>query len=671
MEEMRNEDLAERMKLNDLVLELSLTAAFPLNLTGIDEFRGAAAAKALAYRTEEMGPKQLRELEYTIGPLLSLLSTNIHSPLAPPASIGIRTLLASHACITHFMELDGLFVIGKLFDQLITGKGMDLYTPSPNRTIVENFAIVYREVSRWHPEHIVRVGGIRHCVALLNYGDMSIKAISVSVLATLSDDLTIAKKMFTNGAIKPLLKLCVLESSNSACLLAGLGCVLQFARIPEIGVRLVGQGAIPILEDLLHVSDTKAKTSVREKALMSLAWLTRIDSIKSKIITPRVLEGMKRELLYGRSLCQVTVLQMMLNVRGAYTGEAEFNFSVRDKILYLLATSSWVGQNLIVKLCILIYGDHENKIYFVQRGVLECLFAIICSKCLDLQEIPMVALLAYCSHPDVPHLFIAKGGLDVLVRVLYAVDDVIRDMAVVLLKGLLLYDHERVRQVIPADRAHFFAPDINADPVVYGSEYGKMIQEYLQHMLDNRRKQHYLLEQFVPGEIERLGITAEELESYQTTFMLLDVDALGQLGLDELKVILVMMGEKLDADEMQELLNEFDDNQSGNLNFSEFSRMMKGWKTRFGQGAAKVYNETLNRGAIGKGRKAFAAWWNRDNIAKAEIEKFKADKQKEKEKRQQQMEKYMGNEKIRKQRELEMALKQQELAESGVGDYDD
>jgi hypothetical protein len=143
---------------------------------------------------------------------------------------------------------------------------------------------------------------------MIQYGDMTIKAIAVSILSTLSDDLDIVKKMFTSGAIKPLLRLCDISTSTPACLLAGLGCVLQFARIPEIGIRLMGQGALPILEAALHYEGSLARDSIREKALLGVAWLTKIDSIKSKLTTTAVLQAMRRELLTGRSLCQVTGL---------------------------------------------------------------------------------------------------------------------------------------------------------------------------------------------------------------------------------------------------------------------------------------------------------------------------------------------------------------------------
>jgi hypothetical protein len=35
-------------------------------------------------------------------------------------------------------------------------------------------------------------------------------------------------------------------------MLAGLGCVTQLCRIPEIGIRVVTQGAVPLLEKAIH-----------------------------------------------------------------------------------------------------------------------------------------------------------------------------------------------------------------------------------------------------------------------------------------------------------------------------------------------------------------------------------------------------------------------------------
>ena len=53
---------------------------------------------------------------------------------------------------------------------------------------------------------------------------------SAATLAILSKDLEICKQMFTNGAIKPLLRVSDPNVANEACLLAGLGCIVQLCK---------------------------------------------------------------------------------------------------------------------------------------------------------------------------------------------------------------------------------------------------------------------------------------------------------------------------------------------------------------------------------------------------------------------------------------------------------
>lgn len=105
---------------------------------------------------------------------------------------------------------------------------------------------------------------------------MSCAWCSASTLAALSKDLEICKQMFAYGAIKPLLNVSDADVTNEACMLAGLGCLVQMCkyvitkssvdsrllslciflyatlRIPQIGVRVVRQGALPVLEKGLH-----------------------------------------------------------------------------------------------------------------------------------------------------------------------------------------------------------------------------------------------------------------------------------------------------------------------------------------------------------------------------------------------------------------------------------
>ncbi|KAJ1413919.1 hypothetical protein B484DRAFT_308587, partial [Ochromonadaceae sp. CCMP2298] len=54
----------------------------------------------------------------------------------------------------------------------------------------------------------------------------------------------------------------------------------------------------------------------------------------------------------------------------------------------------------------------------------------------------------------------------------------------------------------------------------------------------------------------------------------LDATCSGTLGTDELKLLMVVMGEKFDKEEIVELLEEYDMDKSGDLDFMEFVIMM-------------------------------------------------------------------------------------------------
>ena len=83
------------------------------------------------------------------------------------------------------------------------------------------------------------------------------------------------------------------------------------------------------------------------------------------------------------------------------------------------------------------------------------------------------------------------------------------------------------------------------------------------------------------------------------------------MDIDELKLLMVLMGEKMDQYELQELLNKYDTDHSGSLDFREFVVMMKGWKTRFGTGLNRADQVTVKRGHIGKAAREFFRWWNK------------------------------------------------------------
>lgn len=54
--------------------------------------------------------------------------------------------------------------------------------------------------------------------------------LSATTLASLSTDLEICKQLFSYGAIKPILQASDASVTNDACMLAGLGCVIQLCR---------------------------------------------------------------------------------------------------------------------------------------------------------------------------------------------------------------------------------------------------------------------------------------------------------------------------------------------------------------------------------------------------------------------------------------------------------
>lgn len=209
--------------LNKIILDLSLASCLPTGSGGGNFILAAAAANALACRTDEMDPRELRELEYTVIPLLDLLKRDIDDPVACKAAYGIRSLMRSRVCMTRFLNENGLGIIGKIFDTLLGGNMIDMHVRSPHRSIVEYLSICYRELARFYPWLIVKVGALRHCVALLRFGDVELQTIASATLASLSVDLEICKQMFSNGAIRPLLNVSDGDFSNEACMLAGLG----------------------------------------------------------------------------------------------------------------------------------------------------------------------------------------------------------------------------------------------------------------------------------------------------------------------------------------------------------------------------------------------------------------------------------------------------------------
>jgi hypothetical protein len=637
--------------LNNLILDLSLASTLPVGVQGRDFIRATASANALMCRTKEMQPRELRELEYSIGPLLTMLATDIEDPVAAKCASGIRYLMPSRICMSQLLAQDGLAVIARVLDELLaSSRQLDLKSASVGREIVEHLSVCYREIGRFYPWDIVKVGALRHSILLLRFGDEILQTSAAGTLAVLSTDLNICKQMFVNGAIKPLLNVSEGEG-NAACVLAGLGCIVQMCNIPEIGVRVVSQGAMPVLEKALHRSSGFSIAAIREKALYALAWLSRVPEVQDKIGTLIILRGMKRELISGTMPSRYTVVQLLLNIHGKYSLEPKFIPKILDALILLLHVGPWHARNLCIKAVCVLYLDNDLKMYMAQNNVVEYTCALVNSKPADLQEAPLVMFLSFCTNRDIPLMMIQKGVINEVAAILCnAVDDIIRELAVIVLKAFMLYGVETVESVVPEDKLHLLRRDIDI-PTLYGSEYGGLIEEFLQNIVENRRDMHYLLESMSHEEISGLGITDKLLASYQNTFMELDMNCIGTLGIDELKMLVVLMGEELDKDELKDLLDEYGTHKKGSLNFSEFIKMMANWNTRFGTGAEKVVNTVVKRGAIGRARRKFNQWYHQKDIDKKQVDEMKLRRKQEKEKLETLALKYQNHEALKAERE--------------------
>lgn len=269
--------------LDDLLLELSLAAAMPIGTAGRDYIKATSAANSFANHTKTMNPGQLREMKHGVGPLLTLLVADVDDPVAGKAALGLRSLMSSRACILQFIELDGLMVISKIFQQLMNGKKIDLETPSTHRTIVEHCSACYREIARYYPWKVVRVGALRQCVTIIKYGDIVLKTLASGILAIVSQELEICKLMFTNGCVKPIILVADSDQTNEACMLAALGSIVQLCRIPEIASRVYKQGVIPLLEKALHKETGMSASSVSYCAPYYRSLIMLIDTRKSTI----------------------------------------------------------------------------------------------------------------------------------------------------------------------------------------------------------------------------------------------------------------------------------------------------------------------------------------------------------------------------------------------------
>eukprot|EP01041_Mallomonas_annulata_P005165 gene5165-10327_t len=369
--------------LDNLVLDLSLASAFPIGAEGRNYVRATGCANALSCNANIMETRQLKHLDQSVGPLLILLIADIDEPVSAKAALALRSLMPSRVCISRLLELDGVETIAKLLQQLLQSGGskrLDMKEQSNRRSLVEHCTACYREIGRFYPWKIVHAGVLPFLVIILRQGDIPLQTIAAGILAVLSLEEEICKLMFTTGCIKPLLDVADGDVTNEACMLAAVGSIVQLCRIPEIGSRVFKQGALAVLEKSILREGGLCVELIREKGLYALSWLSRIQDVKPKMITDKVIFGMRRELQTGTIPSQFTVLQMLLNLHFMYKDEAQFLQAIKPEILRILRSAPWPSRNLCCKCVCVLYRSEEDKIFLAENGALDYILDIITAK---------------------------------------------------------------------------------------------------------------------------------------------------------------------------------------------------------------------------------------------------------------------------------------------------
>lgn len=470
------------------MLDLSLAANQPLNLMGRDRIRTVAAVNALGCITQSLPLRELRSLEYSVGPLLTLLESNdIEEPVVEKCTYALKTLMTSRICMREFIAKEGLVIVSKIFDFLLgVDLDLDLSVPSHYTRVLENMGQMYKDMSVHYPWDILRAGGIRHCVTILRRGEPGVQAIAVGALASMCCDEEICKLMFANGATKPIIAVSDADVTSEVCMLAGLGCITQLARIPEVAIKIARQGVVKVLEKALHRTAGVTPEKIREKAVFALEWLARVPQIRHILATPEMLRGLTKQMFNGTLLCKAATARVLLLLHGKYPRDQELALmrEIRVEMVKMLDQGAWQSKNLFIKSFCVLYRENEDKMFMVVAGVLPQVYKIMTEKPEDLVEAPIVVLISLAQHPLIPAIIMDSGGLAVLCRILRHSDvAVVNDLIHILLKSLALYDRGRVDEAldehIPVERAHLKNMD-SPECTLYGSEYGGLVQEYLQ-----------------------------------------------------------------------------------------------------------------------------------------------------------------------------------------------
>ena len=361
--------------LSDMMLDLSLATGPPLNYSGRNTTKTLAAVNAIGVVTQTMPLKELRKLEYSVGPLVVLLrDSDLEDAVVAKAAFALKSLMTSRLCLREFLRLEGVKAISNIYECLLSeDMQLNLKTPSHYSLVVEHLCSLYKAVAVHYPWDIVRVGGIRHCIAMLRRGSPAIQASAVGACGSMCDDIDIAKQMFRNGATKPIIAVSDADVTNEPCMIAGLGCIAQLAKVPEIGIKIARQGVVKLLEKALHREKGVPAHLIREKAITCLSWLSRIPQVKHVIATPRMLLGLQKQFFNGTHLAKVACAQVLRFLHGHYpkSEAVQVMRAIREPMLGTLTQGKWTHKDQMMKAFCVVYREDEERWFFVQNGTVS------------------------------------------------------------------------------------------------------------------------------------------------------------------------------------------------------------------------------------------------------------------------------------------------------------
>jgi len=91
--------------------------------------------------------------------------------------------------------------------------------------------------------------------------------------------------------------------------------------------------------------------------------------------------------------------------------------------------------------------------------------------------------------------------------------------------------------------------------------------------------------------------------------------------------------------------------------FAQFVDLLSGWKNRFGVGPSALAYQTINTGTVGRAKRAFMKWWNRNKIAREQIARLKEKQAAERRRLELASLKYVKSAAIASERETQLALR--------------